>query len=88
MAKVTVHPYEVELEAKRAYQETDEFQEIYRERSAIERIGAHLKRHGMRAARYFGKTNTLFQVQMAGVLQNIKTIIRLTKGPRGELSPE
>jgi len=84
---INIHPYERERQEIKDRQQTEEFKQEYRERSAVERVGAHMKRHGLEKGRYLGRVKTKFQAQMAAVLQNIKSLIRLAAPAQGEVCP-
>lgn len=76
---IRIHPHEELLQEARARQKTPEFIEEYRGRSVVERVIAHLTRHGARKSRYIGNLKTEFQLTMRAVAHNIKTIARLVK---------
>jgi transposase len=75
---IRIHPYEAMLQAARAYQETDEFQERYRgARSTVERTIAHLVRHGFRLARYFGQAKVKLQALWVAAAVNLQRLMAL-----------
>jgi len=75
---IRIHPYEPLLQAARAYQETDEFQERYRgARSTVERTIAHLVRHGFRLARYFGQAKVKLQALWVAAAVNLQRLMAL-----------
>lgn len=82
---LSVHPYEAELQADRAYQKTPEFQEIYGKRSYAERVIYQLTRHGARYARYLGRAKTRFQLLLVVATHNIKQVMKPAK--TGEVCP-
>lgn len=57
--------------------ETEEFKIQYRRRPIVERKAAHLVRHGIRKARYFGKTKTLIQTAFIAAVVNLKRIFKI-----------
>jgi transposase len=59
---------------------TDEFKSLYRSRPKVERKHAHLIRHGLREARYSGKTKTLVQTAFTAAAVNLKRIFTVATG--------
>lgn len=78
----TITLHEQEERRREIIKETNtvEFRQLYRRRSKIERKNAHLKQHGMRKARYMGKTKTLLQLAFTAAAVNLKRIFTLAKG--------
>jgi hypothetical protein len=74
---VATHPYERHLRAARRRQQTGEFQERYRLRSAIERNQAELVRHGVRQTRYLGHLKRQLQHLWTAAVVNLKRLFRL-----------
>ena len=74
---VVTHPQEAYLQAARLRQQTDEFQERYRLRSAIERKQAELVQHGVRATRYLGHPKRQLQRLWTAAVVNLKCLFRL-----------
>ena len=72
---VSVHEHEELLQQARAYQRTDEYRTIYRQRVVAEHRIARLIRLGVRKARYFGSTKVLFQLAMAAAVANLTLFI-------------
>jgi hypothetical protein len=70
-----VHEHEELLQQAKAYQRTDEYRTIYRQRVVAEHRIARLIRLGMRKARYFGSTKVLFQLAMAAAVANLTLFI-------------
>ncbi|PKM38562.1 MAG: IS5 family transposase ISDce1 [Firmicutes bacterium HGW-Firmicutes-8] len=71
---ININPYEDRLQKQREYQRTPEFKKDYAKRPNVERIIAHLTRHGGRAARYIGKAKVKWQMIMVAINHNIKAI--------------
>ena len=68
---ISVHEHEELLQQAKAFQRTDEYQTIYRQRVVAEHRIARLIRLGVRKARYFGSTKVLFQLAMAAAVANL-----------------
>ena len=75
---VSLHPQERLLQEARALQESPAFQEYQRMRQAAEHRLARMVQLGVRQARYFGRTKTLFQILMAATVANFTLIARKT----------
>jgi transposase len=74
---LTVSAFHAELSARRAEQQTDEFKERLKERSAVEgTISEFTRCHGARRARYRGKSKVRLQHLFTGVAVNIKRLAR------------
>ena len=69
--QITLHLQEAQLQAARAFARTDYFREQYRQRVVVEHRVARLIGLGMRQARYFGRTKTLFQLSLAAAVANL-----------------
>ena len=76
---VHTHYHEAHLQAARKRQDTAEFKEAYRTRSAIERKLAELVGHGVRATRYIGKGKRQLQRLWAGAAVNLKRLFKLAR---------
>ncbi len=74
---VSTHPYETYLRDARLRQQTDEFQERYRRRSAVERKQAELVQHGIRQTRYLGHRKRQLQRLWTAAVVNLKRLFRL-----------
>jgi hypothetical protein len=74
---VRTNAHEDLLQAARARQQTAEFQALYPLRSAIERKGAELVRHGLRHTRYLGQRKRQFQRLWLGAAVNLKRLFKL-----------
>ena len=74
---VSTHPYETYLRDARLRQQTDEFQERYRLRSAVERKQAELVQHGIRQTRYLGHRKRQLQRLWTAAVVNLKRLFRL-----------
>jgi hypothetical protein len=68
---VHLHPYEGLLQQARELQRSPEFAEARRRRQVVEHRIARLVHLGIRQARYFGRTKTLFQVCLAAAVANL-----------------
>jgi hypothetical protein len=68
---VHVHPQEVLLQRAREFQASPAFDEARRRRQVVEHRIARLAQLGIRQARYFGRTKTLFQVCLAAAVANL-----------------
>jgi len=74
---VRTHAHEELLQAARRRQQTPEFKALYAQRSAIERKGAELVRHGLRHTRYLGQRKRQFQRLWLGAAVNLKRLFKL-----------
>ena len=75
---ITVNEYESHLQKGRAYQKTEEFEEIYSNRYKVERKQAEMVRHGIRQAKFIGKAKINLQALMVATLINFKLLAKLT----------
>ncbi|MDP6494825.1 MAG: IS1182 family transposase, partial [Dehalococcoidia bacterium] len=75
---VGLHPQEALLQQARALQNSGDFVEYRKRRQVVEHRLARLVQLGVRQARYFGRTNTLFQLLMAATVANLTLVA--TKG--------
>jgi transposase len=82
---VSTHYHETLLRAERKRQETEDFKALYRGRAAVERVIAHLIRHGLRRARYLGRLKDVLQSQWTGAVVNLTILFRLLDGVSGPL---
>jgi hypothetical protein len=78
---VSLHPQERLLQEAMALQASPAFKEYQRLRQASEHRLARMVQLGMRQARYFGRTKTLFQALMAATVANLTLIA----GKTGEM---
>ena len=76
---VTTNYHESHLQAARRRQETAEFKEVYRTRSAVERKLAELVGHGLRATRYIGEGKRRLQRLWTGAAVNLKRLLKLAQ---------
>ena len=81
---VSLHPQERLLQEARALQASPAFKEYQRLRQASEHRLARMVQLGVRQARYFGRTKTLFQALMAATVANLALIA----GKTGEMGIE
>lgn len=75
---VSLHPQERLLQEARALQRSPIFKEYQRMRQASEHRLARMVQLGVRKARCFGRTKTLFQALMAATVANFTLIARKT----------
>jgi hypothetical protein len=68
---VQVHPHEALLQQARTLQASPPFADARRRRQVVEHRIARLVQLGIRQARYFGRTKTLFQVCLAAAVANL-----------------
>src|SRR6266852_3707898 len=68
---VQVHPQEALLQQARELQASPAFDEARRRRQVVEHRIARLVQLGIRQARYFGRTKTLFQLCLAAAVANL-----------------
>ncbi len=78
---VSLHPQERLLQEARALQNSPAFREYQELRQAAEHRLARMVQLGVRQARYFGRTKTLFQALMAATVANFTLIA----GKTGEM---
>jgi hypothetical protein len=71
---VNVHEHEALMQAAKQFQRTEQFHQLYRQRSTVEHRIARLVQLGLRKARFFGKSKVLFQVAMAAAVANFTLI--------------
>ena len=76
---IQVHPHEVLLQQARELQASPAFDQARRRRQVVEHRIARLAQLGIRQARYFGRTKTLFQVCLAAAVANL-TLLAATSG--------
>jgi len=78
---ITVNEYEDLIQQAKAYQRTDEYRRLYRQRVVAEHRIARLIWLGLRKARYFGTTKTLFQAALAATVANLALFASTHSGP-------
>ena len=70
---ITLHYREETVQEVRAYNETEEFEDRYRQRPKIERkLSELLRLCGLRVGRYFGQKKTELQALLAATVANLK----------------
>ena len=69
-----IHPQEALLQEARAFQQSEAFTPYRKLRQAAEHRLARLMQFGVRQARYFGRTKTLFQLLMAATVANLTLV--------------
>src|SRR6266849_512353 len=72
---VQVHPQEALLQQARELQASPVFDEARRRRQVVEHRIARLVQLGIRQARYFGRTKTLFQLCLAAAVANLTLLV-------------
>src|SRR5438128_2485413 len=80
---VQVHPQEALLQQARELQASPVFDEARRRRQVVEHRIARLVQLGIRQARYFGRTKTVFQLCLAAAVANL-TLLAATPGALSE----
>jgi len=82
---VHLHAYEDLLQDALVVQQTTGFLERYHSaRSTVERVIAHLVRHGFRHGRYFGARKTLFQALWSAAAVNLQRLMGLISERDGQ----
>ena len=71
---VRLHPQEAMLQLARALQKSEGYAEYRQRRVVVEHRLARLVQLGVRQARYFGRTKTLFQLLMAATVANLTLV--------------
>ena len=71
---VMLHPNEALLQEARAFQNSNAFASYRKRRQVAEHRLARLMQLGMRQARYFGRTKTLFQLLLTATVANLTLI--------------
>ncbi|MCL5958977.1 MAG: transposase [Chloroflexi bacterium] len=77
---MTLNYHEDVINEARERQETEEFEEKYKERPKVERKIAELVRHGLRQARYVGRKKKRLQALWTAALVNLKRLFKLFGG--------
>jgi hypothetical protein len=72
--KITLHPQEALLQQARALEHSEVFAGYQKRRQVSEHRLARLVQLGIRQARYFGRTKTLFQLLMAATVANLTLV--------------
>jgi hypothetical protein len=80
---VQLHPQEALLQQARELQASPAFDDIRQRRQVVEHRIARLVQLGIRQARYFGRTKTLFQLGLAAAVANL-TLLAATSGALSE----
>jgi hypothetical protein len=83
-----IHPQEALLQEARALQQSEAFAPYRKLRQAAEHRLARLMQLGVRQARYFGRTKTLFQLLMAATVANLTLVARRTGLMRDRNHPQ
>lgn len=77
---VSIRPDETAYRVLRAEQETEAWKSEYRVRPRVEHKIAEIVHHGMRQARYIGRTKTRLQALMTAAVVNLKRLGVLVQG--------
>jgi hypothetical protein len=85
---VMIHPQEALLQEARAFQQSGAFAPYRKLRQAAEHRLARLMQLGVRQARYFGRTKTLFQLLMAATVANLTLVATRTGLMRDRNHPQ
>jgi hypothetical protein len=80
---VQLHPQEALLQQARELQASPAFDEARRQRQVVEHRIARLVQLGIRQARYFGRTKTMFQLCLAAAVANL-TLLAATSSTLSE----
>ena len=73
---VMIHPQEALLQEARAFQKSESFAPYRKLRQVAEHRLARMMQLGVRQARYFGRTKTLFQLLIAASVANLTLVAR------------
>jgi hypothetical protein len=73
---VMIHPQEALLQEARAFQKSEAFAPYRKLRQVAEHRLARMMQLGVRQARYFGRTKTLFQLLIAATVANLTLVAR------------
>jgi hypothetical protein len=73
-----IHPQEALLQEARAFQQSEAFAPYRKLRQAAEHRLTRLMQLGVRQARYFGRTKTLFQLLIAATVANLTLVATKT----------
>lgn len=74
---IRLSPYERELQANRAFAQTERGKQVLRSRSSVERLISHLVRMGMRHARFFTMARVQVQAFMVAAAYNLQRLFTL-----------
>jgi hypothetical protein len=85
---VMIHPQEALLQEARAFQQSEAFAPYRKLRQTAEHRLARLIQLGVRQARYFGRTKTLFQLLMAATVANLTLVATKTGLMRDRNHPQ
>lgn len=84
--RVTTHRHEALLREARERQETEEFQQHYRQRGRVEAKIAELVYHGLRETRYVGEKKRQLQRLWIGAAVNLKRLFKLAEAEQVDLA--
>lgn len=74
---IRLNPHEHEIQANRAFAQTERGKEMLRSRSSVERLISHLVRMGMRHARFFTMARVQVQAFMVAAAYNLQRLFTL-----------
>lgn len=83
---ILVHEHEELLRQAKAFQRTEEYRTLYRQRVRVEHRIARLVKLGIRKARYFGSSKVLFQLATAAAVANLTLFARSLSTPASFVS--
>jgi transposase len=82
---VRTRAYEAYLQAARLRQQTEEFDQLYRLRAAVERKIAELTQRGLRETRYVGEPKRQLQRLWTGAAINLRRLFHLAEAQKVDL---
>lgn len=80
---IRLNPHEREIQANRAFAQTERGKQVLRARSSVERLISHLVRMGMRHARFFTMARVQVQAFMVGAAYNLQRLFTLRTAATG-----
>lgn len=80
---IRLNPHEREIQANRAFAQTERGKDVLRSRSSVERLISHLVRMGMRHARFFTMARVQVQAFMVAAAYNLQRLFTLRPAPSG-----
>lgn len=75
--RIRLNPHEREIQANRAFAQTERGKQVLRSRSSVERLISHLVRMGMRHARFFTMARVQVQAFMVAAAYNLQRLFTL-----------
>lgn len=80
---IRLNPHEAEIQANRAFAQTERGKQVLRSRSSVERLISHLVRMGMRHARFFTMARVQVQAFMVAATYNLQRLFTLSAAMSG-----